>query len=216
MHLRRVIVVLASLAPAAALAFGMPKVPGGGGGGGLTGAQIDNFVTLAVAADADMTDSAYSLFEAVATKEEKDAIEAKVKAAQTTGNAKEDEASVKDAKKSALASLESCKWDDAMAARIGELSAEQRDAVVTAAGGFIGAAVKNVGLVKQGQELAKQKPDMRAAPKMPELTASVGNLVNQTKSAANVATNVVKLCQSAKIELPASATASIDQLKGGL
>jgi hypothetical protein len=214
---RKMAVLFVALAPVATFAFGLPKAPSAGGdGGGLTGAMIDNFADKAAKADVMMSKTNAALFDAVASKEEREAREAELKAAQEIKDPKERDAAVKKAEASTSAKLASMKWEGDIAERVKQLSGAQLKAVGDAAGNFIVAAAANIGLVRQGQEMAKQKPEMAAAPKMPTLTASVGNLVNQTKSAISVASGLQKLMKSAKIELPAEATASISQFNAGI
>lgn len=214
MHVRKLTALFTLVAPIAALALGMPKL--GGGGGGLSAAQIDSFVKKAQDGDKAMMDSARKLFDAVASKEEKEAEQAKLAAAQAKTDKKEQEAAVKDANASLLASLNGQEWEGKTAERVKTLSEAQLNSVVSASGDFLVAAANNVGLVKQGQEMAKQTPDMSAASRMGDLTGSVSNLATQAKSAGNVAVGVQKLFKSAKIELPADAVASLSQITGGI
>jgi hypothetical protein len=214
MSSRFVAVVVALVTPLAALAWGVPKVPSAGGGGTLTAAMIDSFAQKAAVADASMKASAEELYRAIGTKEQRAEYELKLTAAQAKTDPKEKDAAVQELKASATSALAAQNFEAATSAHIDSLSAEQRTQLTKAAGNFIVATVANVTLVQQGKELAKQKPDLTAATKVPELTSSVASLVGQTKQALTVAMGLQKLAQAGKLELPSEAVASLTKLDG--
>jgi hypothetical protein len=192
--------------------FGVPSVPGGGGGG-LSAAEIDKFLAAAKVASEKMTKTEAALAPFVLSKEAQDKLQMDMTAAKAIQNPQEKEAKIAEVEKAAAAQATAALQDPARQAAIAkQLSGstpKQKEDFKAVVENFLGAAVADIAVAKQGKSLATKKPELSAATKAPELVQASKELVDQAMAAVKVADAIQRLVTTAKIDIPAESFAKV-------
>lgn len=197
------------LAQAANAQFGaLPSAPqANAGGGGATPADIDNFLSAASAADKLVTEASRDLFNAVASKEARERIEAKVAAAGAIADPKEKQAKLDEVAKERNAALEKADYKKVSEGIAKGLDAKQKESTKNAIYNLALGALKDAELVLTGKKLVSSAPSPMIAAKIPAVKDSVERLTSQAEALPKVVEGAKNLMKAVGLEaLPTKAS----------
>ncbi len=200
-----------ALAPLAHAQFGglgaaAPSIPGGGGGG-ATPADIDAFLSAATIADTLVVEASKSLFNAVASKESREKVEALTKAANAITDPKERQAKLDQASKEQNAEFAKVDFKKSGEALAKSADAKQKDATKNAIWNLALGALKDVELVASGRKFVSGPPSPAIAGKIPAVKETIERLSSQAEALPKVVEGAKGLMKAVGLEaLPTKAS----------
>ncbi|HEY3451348.1 MAG TPA: hypothetical protein VGK67_33630 [Myxococcales bacterium] len=201
------LVVSLMLVPSAFAQFGGIKSPVGGGGGGATGADIDNFLSAATAADLLVGKASTHMLKAVANKADVDKYEAAVKAANAIADPKEKQAKLDQAesdKNAALAAVDYKKTNDELAKSADK---KKKTAIANAIWNLALGALKDTDLVATGTKLVSGTPSPSVATRIPAAKDALGKVTSQGEALGKIMGGAKSLMSTVGLDkLPAKAS----------
>jgi len=199
------VVVLAAL-PASAQLGGLsskPKVSGGG----ATPQEVDKFLKDAVQADALVQQASLLLFNAVASKEEVAAIEAKIKAAKAIDDPKEREAKVREWEADVKTKLAKVDFDKAAEKLKAEKNAEKNESIRSSLWNMALGGLKDADLVNSGKRMTSGPPSPEVADRIPAVKEAIEKLASQGEGVTKILGRAKSLMATVGLQsLPTSAS----------
>ena len=193
--------------------IGAPKVPSAGGSGGATPEQIDKFMKEATNASGLVDAASISLYRAVASKNEVDALDAQISAANKLADPQEKKAKLEEINRSTLAKTANMKFNE-IAEAVKKEHNDKKSAAINASLYNLGlGGLQDADLVSTGKKLVSGTPSPAIAGKIPEVKQTIEKLVAQGDSISKILGNSTALMTTVGLrDLPKSASSPARQV----